>query len=601
MTKISSVVDVNHIVAVAQARCDDHGVTVKFSKYASTASTNGKEIIIPAIKNPVTQDAMDKLYGYLIHECGHHIRGDVFKILKAAKPGPELGALYNIVEDECMERDMASRWRGDHIALSNANEIIMEEVVDNWLPVLQADPPKIPWDENDNNPIVAMVLQQMARLKWDTAHEVDLTHIISNLPTEVRTLLDELVNEGWHDKMAASVTEYDSWNTACELAKRLYPDMEEEITTQQIHGNSGEEREGDESGTGEGEDSGEEGDGEALGQNNLKEGYNISWKDAVLSEHDQPGEREGGIAGVGITWEDYTGGSVAMAPVKEINVVKLATKKEERSDDWGGVGAPSSFMCADQESRALGNQVRRYIQSRAKAQVSRHKRHGMLDKSALVKMALPPIDKGDYNRKLFYRFDKRNVQDTAVSILVDWSGSMIGTKMKLAADAAGRLNFVLGKQIGLPTEVMAFTTRYSVCDVGVVKDFHERMVSKEEIARRFSAFYKYSSGNNDADAVLLAYNRLLKRRESRRVLIVLSDGAPTDSWLGGHADTNLRHVTKLIQDDKRNGIELWGVGIQSDTVERYYNRNEVLWNAEDINRTLFAIVKHGYEDYRRKQ
>lgn len=600
MSKISSVIDTNHIVAVAQARCADHGVTVEFSQYASTASTNGSKITIPTITQPVTQDAMDKLHGFLIHECGHHLRPDVFTILKNAKPKPNLAALFNIVEDEAMERDMASRWRGDHIALANANEIIMNECVDSWGEVFKNPDPAVPWDENDNGPIAAMALQQIARTRWDTHHEVALATIINTFPKEVKELLDELVNEGWHKKMEATVTTKDAWNVACDLCKRLYPDQEDEINEAQEAGNSGKPREGE----GEGAKGnaagkpGEEGEGDDLA--NLEEGYNISWKDAVLSEHNEWKEPPcGGIGGVGITWEDYTGGNIVLAPEKEINMVELAKKKEEPADDWCDMGSPSSFMCKDMEARSLGNQIRRYIQSRARSQVSRHKRHGALDKASLVKLALPPIDKGDYNRKLFYTQEKRNVTDTAVSILVDWSGSMMGTKMKLAADASGRLAYVLGRQIGIPVEVLSFTTRYSSCDVGIVKSFSERNVSKEEIARRYSAFYKYSSGNNDADAVAQAHRRLLKRKESRRVLIVLSDGAPTDNWKGGQPDANLRHVTGMIEKDRYHNVELWGVGILSDAVQRYYTQYQVLNDAADINTTLFSIVKHGYENYRR--
>jgi len=283
-------------------------------------------------------------------------------------------------------------------------------------------------------------------------------------------------------------------------------------------------------------------------------------------------------------------------PESEIRLVSLKNKQEE-TYKWAGCGTKDSFMPDNVSARSLGNQIRRFIQSKARAQIARHKYSGRLDKASLVKVALPPIEGGDYNRKLFYEFDKRQVKDTAISVLVDWSGSMHGNKMVLAADAAGRLCQVLSKQIGVPVEVLSFTTRYSRCDVGLIKEFNERSVGAEEVARRFSAFYKYSSGNNDADALATAYRRLLKRKESRKILIVLSDGAPTDSWGHGHADANLRFVTDVIDKDKR--VELWGIGINTKCVERYYKRHVVIDSPECINTQLFAIVKHGYEDYRR--
>ena len=587
MSRIVSVVDADNLLSVIHRRCNDHGVTVEYDPWAETASTNGKTIKLPPIRQPVTQDAMDKLYGFVIHECGHHARPRVFEILKTAKPPAYLGALFNIIEDEAMERATASEWRGDHKALSNANDIILKECDKTWVP--EFSNPENDWDKKDNAPLAAMTLQQLARLKWDTQAEVTLAHLIKELPSAPRELLDTLIDEGWHTKMAGTTDVDSTWTLACDLAKRLYPDKEDEVNECEQAVASRTPRDTGESG-GEGDE-----------KSHVEEGFNINWKDAVLSEHDEfnttdPDDPHGGI---GITWEDYTGGNVVLMPPTEINAIDLKNAREERRNGWGGVGKPDSFIIKDKEARSLGNQIRRYIQSRARSQVSRHKRHGRLDKASLVKLALPPIDGGDYNSKVFYDQEKRSVKDTAVTLLVDWSGSMHGRKMQLAADAAGRLAHVLDKQIGIPVEILAFTTARSRCDVGLLKEYKERGLAPHEIARRFSAFYKYTSGNNDADALMFAYRRLLKRRESRRVLIVVSDGAPTDAWMGGHADANLRWVVDHIQNSKRENVELWGLGICSDTVERYYKRNEVINDPGEINTKLLAIVKHGYEDYRR--
>lgn len=594
MSRLNGVVDPNHIVSVAQRRCQDHGVTVHFDPWAETAMTNGRDITIPAIRYPVTQDALDKLYGFLIHECGHHTRPKVFEILNNARPPGYLAGLYNIIEDEGMERATSAKWKGDHIALSNANDIILNECKVAWLKDFEE---KDNWDEVDNGPLVSMLLAQVARLKWDTASEIVTAEIIKHLPDAPRKLFDELLSEDWHRRIEATTDEQSTWQCAVDLAKRLYPDRGDTIRECETAAANGEPRDtGDEQHETENDASG------GTERSDLEEGYNITWKDATLSEHDDKWspQEEQTRGGIGITWEDYTGGNVVMMPESEVRLVNLKDKAEEKHASWGSMcGTKSSFMCKDKESRALGNQIRRYIQSKARTQVSRHKYNGRLDKASLVKVALPPIDGGDYNRKLFYSFDKRQVKDTAISVLVDWSGSMHGKKMILAADAAGRLAQVLSKQIGVPVEVLAFTTRYTLCDIGLIKEFHERSVGTEEIARRFSAFYKYSSGNNDADAVAIAYRRLLKRKESRKILIVLSDGAPTDSWAGGHADANLKYVNGIIDNDKR--VELWGIGIMDNNVQRYYKHHVVLDTPECINTQLFAIVKHGYEDYRRQR
>jgi cobalamin biosynthesis protein CobT len=122
-------------------------------------------------------------------------------------------------------------------------------------------------------------------------------------------------------------------------------------------------------------------------------------------------------------------------------------------------------------------------------------------------------------------------------------------------------------------------------------------MSAREIADRFSKFFSHSSGNNDSDAVHWAWQQVLKRRESRKILIVLSDGAPTDSWKG-HAHKNLKFVTNAIEKDGR--VELYGVGIMSEAVRHYYTNYKVLYSPEEINNTLFNVIKEG-DNVKRRQ
>jgi len=115
-------------------------------------------------------------------------------------------------------------------------------------------------------------------------------------------------------------------------------------------------------------------------------------------------------------------------------------------------------------------------------------------------------------------------------------------------------------------------------------------MSPLDIATGFSRFYKISSANNDADAVMWAYTQLMKRKESRKILIVLSDGCPAGSWAGNDSN-NLTYVTNQIQ--KAGHVELYGVGIMSSAVETYYQNVKVLNDSSEINRTLFEIIREG--------
>ena len=129
---LASPIEVERISSMVHRRCGDLGVTVTFDPYANTAFTNGRDITFPALKQPITQSMLDTLYGYAIHETGHHLRHDAFKILKSAQPPPHLCALYNIVEDEGMERERAMAWKGDKLALSVMNNILIQQVSGSW-------------------------------------------------------------------------------------------------------------------------------------------------------------------------------------------------------------------------------------------------------------------------------------------------------------------------------------------------------------------------------------------------------------------------------------------------------------------------------------
>jgi len=338
--------------------------------------------------------------------------------------------------------------------------------------------------------------------------------------------------------------------------------------------------------------------------NDSKEGRStevVSWRDVVLSEHAINDNSPPG--GVTIDWDGFKGESKAFVmPTNKINIVDLSGTKAETKEaagcyysahvDW------KDFMPTDMQARQFANQIRRYIQAQARSVVEKEKYHGRIDRGALIRLALPPIDGGEYNKRIFYDQRKHTMKDTAIFVLTDWSGSMCGKKMHYAADASQRLVYTFDRILNIPVALACFSDRQSQCDIGYIKPYNTRGMPAKAIAERFAKFYYYTSGNNDSDAVNWAWQQLLKRKETRKILIVLSDGAPTDSWRG-HADVNLRFVTKAIEKDGR--VELYGVGIMSECVKRYYTNYKVLNTADEINNTLFNVIKEGNNVKRRRR
>ena len=602
--------EVSHVYKIAQVRCEDNGISVRFDVNAETAYTDGGSIVLPGIKQPITKKDLDIVYGMTIHETGHILRKDAFKILKKAKPPQHLAALFNITEDDGMERERALDYAGDGKALSIANDLIVRDVTSKW-----AD---AGWtDEQDPAPLACLALNQLSRLDYDTVSTVAAQLYIKSLPDNAKRLLDELEQEGWVHKLRATKTPYDCWDLAVDLAKRLYPenDMDEYEEIREAGKGEGDgERDDSNSsfndaqskqGQADGEDgeseassvSAEDQDGEGTGEDGQTEGTTVDWKDVVLSDHtsDERGT-------VGITYDNLTGdrSKVMLAPPHLIDVKDL--KHEVAEHRWGQY-TWRPYLPTDEDSKAFANKIRRYIQAMARSTVEKEKRSGLIDRGELHRLAMPPIDGGEWNKKIFYTQRKHVMKDTCIFVLSDWSGSMIGRKMRMCADASQRLVWCFDRVLHCPVALAAFSDRYSFCDIGYIKKFHDRGVSQEDIARRFGKFYDYTSGNNDADALNWAYHEILRRKEQRKILIVISDGAPTGYWSGGggggsyycrsnsNPHDNLVYITDAIDKDKR--VDLYGLGVCNHSVKNYYKNAQVIHEPEQITEALFNMIKDG--------
>jgi cobalamin biosynthesis protein CobT len=200
---------------------------------------------------------------------------------------------------------------------------------------------------------------------------------------------------------------------------------------------------------------------------------------------------------------------------------------------------------------------------------------------------MPPVDNGNWNRKIFYDHNSARALNTAVHILVDWSGSMSGEKQKFAAASAMRAANVFGRCLLMPVMVSSFTTHCTKSDIAILKHF-DTPRSDKAMAEDFANWTKWSGGNNDADAVMWAYRRLNERKEPRKLLIVMSDGAPAGAYKGNSHDALLA-ATRHIQDT--TDTELFGLGIKSKAVELYYDNYEIVNQLEDINGALLDVLK----------
>ena len=592
----ATVLEVDRVQEIIRRRCERHKVDVQWDAYITTAVTSNVpdderydyRIRIPVIQSPCTKEDLIRTYMYVVHECGHLLRPEVFNISIREQPCPELQAIFNIVEDDCMERYVASLNLGDAKVLGEGcavmckdGEIYWKEQVDN------ARKQGITMNEESLKPMIAMAIQLMSRRDWDGWSRNALDDWLRAMPVEGMDLTTALVKEGWVDRMRKLVTCEEAWEYSKELFNRLYPNQPPHTSPTPPPPPPVKEQQG----TGEGEGTEEEAEaGEDEG-----DGYVINWKDIGWSKHEDTKQAHGTGGPAGITFEgkceDRKG--IAFMPHDMVHVEHLYVKGHELPDHEYRARrrnrARKHFEPCPNKGAALANKVRRYVQSHTRARIRTDQEAGMISNQDIARLLMPPVDGGNWNRRVFYDLQRKQAINTAIHILVDWSGSMGGNKAELAAQAAIRAGDVFDRQLKMPTQISAFTTYKSTCDIGIVKPFGMRMPTSNQ-AQCFANFCVWHGGNNDADSVLWAYRELMRRKEPRKILLVLSDGAPAGSYKGDYHSALLA-ATRQIEDEGK--VDLYGIGICSTAVEMYYNKRSVIDRAEDINDALLNVLAQG--------
>jgi cobaltochelatase CobT len=260
----------------------------------------------------------------------------------------------------------------------------------------------------------------------------------------------------------------------------------------------------------------------------------------------------------------------------------------------------------DQQMGGLSNVVTRLanrLQRRLLAQQARSwdfdQEEGLLDAGRLARVVVNP------RHALSFKIERETeFRDTVVSLLIDNSGSMRGRPIAIAAICGDILARTL-ERCGVATEILGFTTRGwkggqsreawltagRPPNPGRLNDLrhivYKRADEPYRRARRNLGLMMREGllkENIDGEALLWAHNRLIARPEERRILMVISDGAPVDdSTASANGGTYLeRHLRQVIEwIEKRSAVELIAIGIGHD-VTRYYERAVTIMDAEQL-------------------
>ena len=238
---------------------------------------------------------------------------------------------------------------------------------------------------------------------------------------------------------------------------------------------------------------------------------------------------------------------------------------------------------------------------------------GILDAARLSRVVTNPVLPLSYKRELEMEF-----RDTVVSLLIDNSGSMRGRPITVAAMSADILARTL-ERCGVKVEILGFTTRAwkggqarerwiaagKPPNPGRLNDLRHIVYKPADApwrrARRNLGLMLREGilkENIDGEALAWAHNRLLGRPEERKILMVISDGAPVDdSTLSVNPGNYLeKHLREVIREIERQGIvELTAIGIGHD-VTRYYRRAVTIVDAEQLGGVMLERLAELFEE-----
>ena len=247
----------------------------------------------------------------------------------------------------------------------------------------------------------------------------------------------------------------------------------------------------------------------------------------------------------------------------------------------------------------LANKLQRKLLAKQNRSWNFDLEEGLLDTSKLTRVIMDP-----YNSLSFKKEKEMDFKDTLVTILIDNSGSMRGKPISVAAICADILARTL-ERCSVKVEILGFTTKHWKGGLsrekwmknekpnlpGRLNDLRHIIYKSADTPWRQA---KNNMGlmlkegllkeNIDGEALKWAYTKMSKRKEERKILMVISDGAPVDDSTlstntSDYLETNLKNVVKWIEN--KSNIELLAIGIGHD-VTRYYKQAVKITDVQDL-------------------
>jgi len=237
----------------------------------------------------------------------------------------------------------------------------------------------------------------------------------------------------------------------------------------------------------------------------------------------------------------------------------------------------------------LGTHVRKLLQTMSQIRTVHGLKRGKMSSKSIYRATMRKS--GEYQKKIFKQKTDAISLDVAVQLVVDGSGSMRSAGKYEAASASAVIMSKVLTDLRIKHEVIVFTevqrAGEAVLRHGIIKSF-DKGSRPEQLMSNFSCFKANGLEQNlDGESILWSAMRLLKEVSARKIMIVFSDGQPAAHRRGAAAIT--RDVIAELQ--LRRDMEIYGIGIMSQAVDRYYRDHTVINDTAELEKGLLTVIK----------
>jgi len=638
---------------VAKALSDAHDVRVVF--YGNECNTDGKTITLPSLPDKIPADMILMLRGYLDHEVGHIAFTDFKAYRKLPKNKTEQFAL-NAIEDIRIELAMENIWKGCKVNFERAHDYTTDKIIN---PDKKRKEASVEWEDYDAVTKVFILFISAARYGYDVPilakHSIEYMPIIDEMADEIeeaQTL--ESTKEAYNlavrvlDKIEHIARDFErsmvskktrskpsekgeggssgrSGGTAAapgdgsgdgsgveaptkgperKADKPIIPkeetgSIEYEDTFEEEPGSEEADDAGEVDGAGEADDAGEADGAVAEKEEDLEgdvtEEEDAPEEDPAIKEEILERLRKSLEADDKKILPDI--GKDISKKTGSLKGYRVLTSEKDTFLEWPGTETGLEEYEAYRKRThgvvgVLKNRLNRLLMSKKRATWLGGKRHGIMNPATLHMAAQGTSDK-------LYRMRKEgNRINTAVTILVDLSGSMGGERMRKATETAVLMAETLNLA-NIPFEILGFSgdntysskrdggygtrfSRYGSLDMFYFKMFNEGL---NQLTKKRIGSMRALAQNYDGESVRFAANRLLTRGERKKVMFVLSDGAPVASYCD--SSSLAPHLKQVCTElEKMPDFFLCGFGIQTEAPKRFYRNYVLIDDLKDLPRVL---------------